>query len=75
MGNTIGVWFVPAPTQVEEYTHRLTGYQDRYSLHGYTHTHTLDVRSSSRRGLPATEESTRQRGCLLHPLLALPRES
>ena len=39
MGNTIGVWFVPTPAQVEEYTHRLTGSQDRYSLHTHTHTH------------------------------------
>ena len=30
MGTTTGVGFVPTPTQVEEYTHRLTGKQDRH---------------------------------------------
>ena len=56
MGTTTGVGFVPAPTQVEEYTHRLTGSQDRYSLH--THTHTLDVRSSERNLPPGPIQAT-----------------
>ena len=42
MGTTTGVGFVPTPTQVEEYTHRLTGNKTGTV---YTHTHTLDVRS------------------------------
>ena len=37
MGTTTGVGFVPTPTQVEEYTHRLTGNKTGTV---YTHTHT-----------------------------------
>ena len=44
MGTTTGVGFVPTPTQVEEYTHRLTGNKTG-TVYTHTHTHTLDVRS------------------------------
>ena len=36
MGTTTGVGFVPTPTQVEEYTHRLTGNKT-----GTVYTHTV----------------------------------
>ena len=55
MGTTTGVGFVPTPTQVEEYTHRLTGNKTGTV---YTHTHTLDVRSSERNLSPGPIQAT-----------------